>query len=876
MAESRIFKVPDAFELESLATSMTTWLKDNKNVAARNFPTKEGYVVQAESEEDLKKWLGMDHPIQVRFVMKSDRLIVYVGEAKWIDQNAETLLGGSVLRTLSHSLPLGNPFRTSLSEEVLDWIERYLSPRSSAVQSTSKAEFRNSKQEPLGDLHPKVRTAGRYFQKGSTFEKNLLIGHLNSGEIVLVWLAATSVKALGAKILPAAKVSWRYLLTSERSALVAFSEAAEIFFYDLLPESLDVSDKIGRDTVLAGEFMWKTELSNDRLYREIAHSSSLQSDDRLREMARLNWVNQEKDQKNGEISLWLLEALIGQTDDPLDCLGLSYIRHVIGYEGSKEKALDSSAAREELIPCLQRLMTSEDASNRLEQWVQAWQVPPAHRMALVQMILEFQPQVEAAEMALSLHRRARSSSMQEQDPLGQALADLSFAGHLLQAKHYAEAKKVLENRFAHLPDEPLLDLLPPRDMDLTQGGAQLLRCRTLELLVEARGEPDIPHAATVAELARLQPLVVERLNKLLEVASGSLYDRAENVRSLFEADGHGARGKKIESQILVHRIAEDILESHGRHPAAKSDGTLTWLESWLGQAQVPDYSALKSFVERVTPEAHPQVMDVVNKTAMALGIKKIEAYISRGDKEIGVRAYEGAPPFLLIGVAHLKSASDYYMDLPELEFAIGAEMAHLHFKHTRLTSTELWDGVFRKGTQILGVFGALSGPIGFVGDALRSLRALSSGEQALRKAEALTGGAKKAVDYVGFAKTVQQTAQTASKKEAEHEKTGIVENEDKLLAAYRLMQLTADRIGLVMCGDITAAVRALFLSTRRYRAALSVAENSGLAAALKQHDASGVLVNQDVAIRLAAMCSFYLSDGYVKLREALTFPTSHA
>jgi len=174
---------------------------------------------------------------------------------------------------------------------------------------------------------------------------------------------------------------------------------------------------------------------------------------------------------------------------------------------------------------------------------------------------------------------------------------------------------------------------------------------------------------------------------------------------------------------------------------------------------------------------------------------------------------------------------------------------------------------------------AFEGDVGVV-DPVESAAALHARTQvdfeALRKAEALTGGAKKAVDYVGFAKTVQQTAQTASKKEAEHEKTGIVENEDKLLAAYRLMQLTADRIGLVMCGDITAAVRALFLSTRRYRAALSVAENSGLAAALKQHDASGALVNQDVAIRLAAMCSFYLSDGYVKLREALTFPTSHA
>jgi predicted rRNA methylase YqxC with S4 and FtsJ domains len=89
-------------------------------------------------------------------------------------------------------------------------------------------------------------------------------------------------------------------------------------------------------------------------------------------------------------------------------------------------------------------------------------------------------------------------------------------------------------------------------------------------------------------------------------------------------------------------------------------------------------------------------------------------------------------------------------------------------------------------------------------------------------------------------------------------------------ASERLMQLSADRIGLVMCGHIRAAVRSVFLSTRRYREALSVAQKSGLAIALKQHDADGELVNQDVAIRISAMCSFYLSDGCVKLREALS------
>lgn len=871
MADSRVFTIPQSFDMEALVDGLTTWLRDTKDLSAECSRIESGYTLKVESMVGFRKRLGLDRELRIRVLKKDGQLIVYTGTAGWFDQLSGGIPGRALLNTLSQTVSSASPFRRKLEEEILQWFEGYVSRTTTRVPLSDEARADVLQGRPREVVQNGVRMAGRYIRKANGFEKHLLIGLLEPREIVLAWLAVASVSALASEALPETSVSWRYLLTSRRSALVAFSRAADISFHELPPEALTVKDTIGRDVVWSGRFTWKTEFTNDRLFREIAWVPASQGSERILEMARLNWVNQEMKRRDSDVSLWLLGELTAETDDPLNCLAWSYVNQVSGYDGPKREALDSETAHAELIPCLQRLMESGGSPEQLRTWARNWRISTAHEMSLVQVILKLGSSKRAAQLALPLHRQARSDLLREKGaPLRQAVADLSFAKHLLQAQQYGEAAEILETRLVQLPNEPLLELLPPKDVDLTKSSAQELRCRILELLAEARGSSGAADAATVAELARMQPLVVARLDNLLEVSSGSLHHRAQKVRRLFLAEHLRTRTEEPQDGGEVHRIPVDLLDLKGRHPAAKANGIFKWLESWLGQAEIPDYSALKSFVERVTPETHPQVMEAVTNAALALGIKEIEAYVSRGDKEIGVRAYEGTPAFLLIGVAHLDPGSDCHMVLPELKFALGSEMAHLHFKHTRLTSTELWDGVFRKGTQILGLFGALAGPIGIVGDALKSLRTLSSGEQVLRTAESLTGGAKKAVDYVGLAKNMQQAAQTVSRKEEEPETREIVENEDEVLAAYRLMQLTADRVGLVICGDIRAAVRSVFLSSRRYHEALAVAEQSGLTDALAQHQENGELTNQDLAIRLAALCSFYLSDGYVELRGALS------
>jgi len=68
--------------------------------------------------------------------------------------------------------------------------------------------------------------------------------------------------------------------------------------------------------------------------------------------------------------------------------------------------------------------------------------------------------------------------------------------------------------------------------------------------------------------------------------------------------------------------------------------------------------------------------------------QKPPAYISHGEKSVGVRAFEGDPNFILIGSKLVETDSDYFLSPLELTFAIVTELTHLKFKHSRVTSRQ--------------------------------------------------------------------------------------------------------------------------------------------------------------------------------------------
>jgi hypothetical protein len=82
------------------------------------------------------------------------------------------------------------------------------------------------------------------------------------------------------------------------------------------------------------------------------------------------------------------------------------------------------------------------------------------------------------------------------------------------------------------------------------------------------------------------------------------------------------------------------------------------------------------------------------------------------------------------------------------------------------------------------------------------------------------------------------------------------------------MQLSADRAGLVLAGDLVAAVRAMVRLSPE-PAAETFDESGELATFLLERDGSGGLVRELLAVRVAALIAFWLTRAFASLVSAL-------
>jgi hypothetical protein len=306
---------------------------------------------------------------------------------------------------------------------------------------------------------------------------------------------------------------------------------------------------------------------------------------------------------------------------------------------------------------------------------------------------------------------------------------------------------------------------------------------------------------------------------------------------------------------LPARVVDEVIQ----HPSTRRSGVLAGVQNLLARMERPDRAVLTSYCERLDSGRHQVALAALRDAAMALGVPGIDGYLSRGDKSIGARAYEGRPPFLLLGVSHLEPGSDLAMTPAELRFLIGAEVAHLRFGHTRLTSEDVWNGAWQTGRAGLDLMFATL-PV------LRGIRLVDRIQDLLDLyripvvGKVLERGVGRVLD--------KRRARLERSPEAVH----IAPAYEDLLAAHRAMQLTADRAGLLFAGDLRSAIRAIFRSRAEYRAELPIAEHYGLAEALTRADhrgEPGSVVFQDLAIRIAALIAFFLSSEHRAARRAL-------
>lgn len=302
---------------------------------------------------------------------------------------------------------------------------------------------------------------------------------------------------------------------------------------------------------------------------------------------------------------------------------------------------------------------------------------------------------------------------------------------------------------------------------------------------------------------------------------------------------------------LSSELVDDVL----RHPLAREKGSLVaTAQRLIAQTPEPDVTALSDYCEALDAREQPAAKRALDAARLALALPKLQAYVSRGKKSIGLRGYEGKPPYILLGKAHLDPESPYHMSEAELCFAIGAEAMHLRLGQTRLTSSDVWAGAFARtkgGVELaLSLLPLAKGlsvavPLGKFLDKVPE-PALRKGLEALAR---LDWTRSRAPDLAAPASALSH----------------INEN---LFAAHRLMQMSADRAGLVLTGDLRSGLRALLLVRPDTRELLDLMLHSDLVSVLLNiHDDDAL--RADLIVRIAALLGFYTSDDYLTLRRAL-------
>lgn len=297
-------------------------------------------------------------------------------------------------------------------------------------------------------------------------------------------------------------------------------------------------------------------------------------------------------------------------------------------------------------------------------------------------------------------------------------------------------------------------------------------------------------------------------------------------------------------------------------------------QRWVGKlvSENQDTGDIRRHCQRLEATTWPQHRAVLTEVAGLLGLPTPACYISHGATGIQALGQE-KDAFLLLGASHLDPSQERHLGLAPFCFAVASQMAHIRAGHLLLTNSEFWTAFGHKaldaGMTLLSLVPAASwlGKLDtvaqawvaalqkrFEGDAVRKLLSAAQ-EQA--KQGAVGAGAQ---DLLGRA--LSQARQSASP-QVPHDSL----IKEQLASFARGALYSADRLGLLACDDLEAALEAIFKLSPQAVEEWPGVQRHGLAHALARRTPQGQLRYQELALRLGELFRFALSPAYEALRE---------
>ena len=668
----------------------------------------------------------------------------------------------------------------------------------------------------------------------SLLEENFLLAQRIENEIYLTCLGITNLKSA---LFEVAKKKNDYCIVTSQRNLILQTDGLEFRLHDISNHVLELKEKIGKDTIVSKKFSFDTELFNDSLFVSIEKLWRQIPEKRVEWYADL-----------------LFEKYNSKSSQ------FPYIQQLYAFQVTEADQL-KRALKSQLIPqfakkqCGKTLLVSSDFKqslyndvafgNTLLSIMTDWSIAPKEQYKLLELLTANTDNFKLKNIAVFYDAAIAGMVNVQKAPEDELTYRIPHLEYLNETKQYEKAIPYYEYVLTYLEDDSILELISDTSTNVLNGeDCNPLRIQLLETLAEIKETLQQPRAPELIALAKLQPLVLDRLTQL--VTAGVLTEKANTMLSLFmpNAFNNATTITPIHNSTTTYsKAALFDLVVPGCFKETK--GFLDAFTNLIAQVNPPDYKQVTTYSEKLSISNFPEAFTILQKVAAQLQMETPECYIGNGDFSNGIIGVEGSPNFIILGKDHLQKGNPDYLTENELVFNLTQELSHILFEHTRLTSKDVWRGAKKKGMDVAGVLLVALPMVSTVGSFAGKFINISKYTKVFNSVDAVANVVDKG-----------QTALTYGEKITD--KFTKQQKESELLATSRLMEISADRVGLLLTRDLQSCVHVLLKNNTDFKVASAIINQKGLYAYLSQQNEEGAFIHQELIIRIKTLFSFYL------------------
>lgn len=690
-----------------------------------------------------------------------------------------------------------------------------------------------------------------FVQDTNAFTKNYIFHQLLNNESILSLLNISSITFSDTNTY-STKGIWCFVVTTSRVLLINNNDN-EMTTIDCSNEALALKEKTGKDLITGSFFSFYTEFMNDAQYVAI-FPVVLSKDYRITTFADciLSYYNA-KD-KVLELASKCYDIAHNTSSEAIHALKSKLITHIPAFQIKKDNIATTVAVLKPLS------LNNSSFGNNLIQIATDWNLSYKTQHTLFKTLIELQEET-AIKNSIAFYDYFRTLFL-EQEKKAELLFefDLTYGTLLAKAERYKDAIDIYSANYNTLPDDSITDLLPANTANILQGeGGQLLEINLLNSILNWQQKGGLDTTETHLKLAQLQPLVLDRLHALH--TNDSIKQKALDIEQVLSLKTITHNATAFNPQNYNRLIKTEVLENVTPECFRDATGFFDTLNSYIASIQSPNYDAVISFSDKLTATNYPEVYKIITNMCYALSIDSPECYIGRANYSNAIIGVEGKPPYLIIGIDFLEAESSKQLNTNELKFLIAIELAHIYFEHTKITSTDVWRGAAEKGFSFLTTVLSIIPFAGSIGNLLGNLSNVDKYAKIIKNVEKATNIAEKGQNILDVSEKLNLNLMGNS--------TSNDSKSQNLLITSRLMEIIADKVALIFCNDLQAAIKGIILSSKQLEKELDAIRDYGLQSVLERKNDDGSFCYQELIIRIRSLCSFYLSDTFEDLKVKL-------